>query len=279
MFNRNIMVGKKDEKRNRMENIIKLCVCSDLRRNSIFSLTSGKKSLSELKIILNSSSTTTIHTLKELEKNNLVLKDKDRNYALTNNGKIVSLKLIDFQNVAEVMTQYERFWLDHNIDDIPDHLLEKIGYLKNSYLEKITSSEIIKSHKSLNQFIKSAKSVKLVIPILSNDHMSGIQKIIEKNINTQIICTDFCLKKFIEMIGKETFDKLTFNHDFDIYTTDQKLDLAFLVTNEFFFLGLFSFDSLYDSSQDLNSTDIKAIEWGNELFEYYKGKARKYTSD
>lgn len=268
-----------DKKREKIEYIIKLCVCSDLRMNSLLALNSGKQSLTGLKTILNSSSTTAIHTLKELEKNNLVFKDRDRNYALTNIGKIASLKLIDFQNAAEVITKYERFWLDHNLSGIPDHLFEKIGYLRKSYLEEINSSEIIKRHTSLNQFIKSAKSVKGVFPIFSKDHPAGLKEIIEKNINTQLIFTDVVLKKTIDAMGKKTFNKLISNYDFDLFVTDEKLKLAFLVTNDFFLLGLFSNNNLYDSSQDLNSTDIKAIQWGNELFEYYKGKARKYISD
>jgi len=177
------------------------------------------------------------------------------------------------------MTKYERFWLDHDLSGIPDHLFKKIGFLKKSYLEKIDSSEIIKNFITLNKFLNSAQSVKAVIPIYSKDHTFGLKEIIEKNIKTQLIFTDVVLNKTIDAIGEKTFNKLISNYDFDLFITDEKLKLSCLVTNEFFVLGLFSNNDIFDSSQDLNSTDIKAIQWGNELFEYHKGKARKYFSD
>ena len=110
--------------------MLHLTACSDLRRNILISMIEQDKSLGDLREGLKISSTTALHALKELEKNNLTFQQKNKNYALTNIGRIITLKLVDFSNAAEVMRKHERFWLDHDISGIPEHLMEKIGWLK-----------------------------------------------------------------------------------------------------------------------------------------------------
>src|SRR3972149_8584971 len=95
--------------------IHRLAVCSDLRRNLLFSLFEGNKSLSKLRDGLKISSTTAIHSLRDLEKGNLTFQDKNKNYSLTNIGRIIAMKLIDFSNAAEVLKKQEKFWLEHDL--------------------------------------------------------------------------------------------------------------------------------------------------------------------
>jgi predicted transcriptional regulator len=265
------MKGKKN-----IEDMLKLCVCSDLRMNILLVLNSGKKSLGELKILLNISATTAIHTLRELGRGDLVFQDIDRKYSLTKIGKVAALKLIDFSNAAEVLKKYDRFWLDHDQSGIPEFLLEKIGWLKNSNVMQIDSLDIVKTHESFVQFIKPAKWVKGVSPIFSADYPVIFKEIIEKNVNTQLILTDAVFKKTIDVLGKENFDELISKYLLDLSITDENLKVAFTVTDNFISIGLFTDNGLYDPTHDLISTDGKAIQWGTELFEYYRGRAKKY---
>ena len=105
--------------------IHRLAVCSDLRRNILFSLFEGNKSLGNLRDGLKISSTTAIHALKDLEKGNLTFQDKNKNYSLTNIGRIIAMKLIDFSNAAEVLKKQEKFWLEHDLSGIPDIFFEE----------------------------------------------------------------------------------------------------------------------------------------------------------
>lgn len=76
-----------------IQDIHRLVICSDLRKNILISLNDGNKELFDLRESLKISSTTAIHALKELEKYNLTFQDKNKNYALTNIGRIIVLKL------------------------------------------------------------------------------------------------------------------------------------------------------------------------------------------
>ncbi len=124
-------IGKENNPR-LMQNTLRLAACSDLRRAIIISLQTGKKPLSELRGDLGVSSTTAIHALRELEKDNLIFQDETRDYALTKIGEIIALKLSDFIDAIEALKKHEDFWLTHDLSGIPEPLLEKIGDLNNS---------------------------------------------------------------------------------------------------------------------------------------------------
>ncbi len=259
-----------------LQDIIQLAVCSDLIRNILISLNGYEKSLSDLREGLKISSTTALHALKELENNNLTFQNKRKNYALTNIGKIITMKLLDFSNTAEALKRQERFWFSHNLAGIPESLLMKIGYLKNSDVVEMDTLDMFKTHSVFVNFIKSAKWIKGVSPIFSTDYPEIFREMMENDVSVQIIVTKPVLKKTIDALGQETFDKLLLKSNFCLSIINENLKVAFTVTDSFFSLGLFTDDGIYDPTHDLMSTDEKAIDWGSHLFEYYLKRAKEF---
>lgn len=261
---------------NNLQDIHRLVVCSDLRRNILLSLNEGNKSLGNLRDDLDISSTTAIHALRELEKSNITFQDKNKNYSITNIGKILALKLLEFRNAADVLTKHDRFWLDHDLSGIPQFQMEKIGWLKDSNIVVINPLDIIKTHESYIAFIKTANWIKGVSPIYSSDYEKIFKKVIEKNITIELVLTVEVFKKLTNTMGLDNFNNLIHNHPINIFLTDENLKVAFTITDAFFSLGLFTKDNVYDITHDLISTDDFAIRWGDELFEYYRRRAKKY---
>ncbi|KCZ72386.1 putative transcriptional regulator [Candidatus Methanoperedens nitroreducens] len=258
---------------------LRIAICSDLRRNILVSLYDGGKSLSNLRSELQISSSTAIHALRELQKNTLVFQDKNRNYLLTSIGRIIALKLLDFSDAAEVLKEHRRFWIEHDLTGIPDYLLEKIGWLKDSKLIQIDPLDIVKTHSSYINFIKKAKWVKGVSPIFSPDYPSAFKELVNKNIYVKVILTNAVLKKLIEAVGWRNLKNSISNHCLDILITDEDLKVAFTATNGFISLGLFTTNGVYDVKYDLISTSERAVHWGVELFEYYREKATPLELD
>ncbi len=256
--------------------IHRLVVCSDLRKNLILSLYESQKSLGDLRDSLKISSTTAIHALKELEKGNLTFQEKNKKYSLTNIGKIIAIKLLDFCNAAEVLQKHERFWLEHDLSGIPQDLMEKIGWLKDSNLVVINPLDIIKTYESYVAFVKNANWVKGVSPIYSPYYEKLFIEMMEKNVRIQLILTVSVFKKLTDNIGLDNLNNLIHNYPIEIFLTDVNLKVAFTITDAFFSLGFFSNNGVYDITYDLISNDDFAIRWGDELFEYYRGKAKKY---
>ncbi len=267
---------KRKSKRSAIENTLRLATCSDLRRGILICLREGKKALSELRDELGVSSTTAIHALRELEKDNLLFQDKTRDYALTKIGEVIALKLTDFMDAIDVLKKHEDFWLTHGLSGIPPHLLVKIGWLSSSNVIKIDALDIIKTHKSYISFLETAKWIKGVSSIFSLDYPTVFGDLVAHTV-TQLILTESVLNKVIDTVGLENI-KYPFSKGYlEIFILEEDVKVAFTVTDTFLSLGSFKFDGTYNNTLDLICTEERAICWGVELFEHYLKKARKWA--
>jgi predicted transcriptional regulator len=256
--------------------MLRLAVCSDLRRNLLINLNDGKKSLGDFRSCLNMSSTTAIHALRELEKNNLVFQEKDKKYGLTNIGRIAVLKLIDFSNAAQALKKNDRFWLEHDLNGIPDYLLDKIGWLSDSNIIQINPLDIIKTHNSYVNHIKNAKWIKGVSPIFSSDYPILFKKLVENDVRTQLILTNPVLNKLTDAMGLENLKNLVNNYHLELMVSEENLKVAFTVTDAFLSLGLFTQTGIYDTAYDMISSDDMGVRWGTELFDYYYQRSKRF---
>ncbi|MCZ7355624.1 MAG: DUF1724 domain-containing protein [Candidatus Methanoperedens sp.] len=204
--------------------------------------------------------------MKELEKNNLVFQEKDKSYALTNIGRMVVLKLLDFSNAAEVMKEHERFWLEHDLSGIPEYMMEKIGWLKDSVLVKNTEIDIFKVHSNFINLLTNAKEIRGFSPFFIPEFGSLLEMLVfEKNVEIQLLLT----REIKEKLDKEVLKKLLTQKDikFKLYIIKENAKVAFTVTDYFLSIGFFHIDGTYDYGNDLISYNKEAIEWGRELFE------------
>jgi predicted transcriptional regulator len=254
--------------------LLRLVICSDLRKNLLISLNEDKKSLGDLRNELNISSTTAIHALRELEKSNLTFQDKDKNYVLTKIGRILTMKVADFSNAVDVLKKYERFWLEHDLTGIPEHMIEKIGWLMDSTLLEAPNTDIFKVYSTFIELLKNAKEIRGVSSIFVPDYTTLFKDIIlTKKIDTKLVLTEEVLEKIDKNILKEISDDKSVK--LELYISKKELKIGFMVTNLAFSLGLFDSNGIYDWNRDLISDDQKAIAWGYELFEYYTGNSER----
>ncbi|HUT38733.1 MAG TPA: transcriptional regulator FilR1 domain-containing protein, partial [Methanoregula sp.] len=64
--------------------------------------------------------------------------------------------------------------------------------------------------------------------------------------------------------------------NFSVWVTGEKLRVGLTVTDKYLSLGLFKKDTdIYDSSSDIFSNEPRAVEWGENLFGYYKERSTK----
>ena len=254
------------------QNMLRLAACSNLRRKLITSLKGGRKPLSDLRDELEVSSTTAIHALRELEKGKLIYQDDARNYALTKIGEILALKLGDFINAIDVLQKYERFWLEHDLSDIPLPLLEKIGGLCNSMPLVDTPTNIFKSHTTFIQVLEDANEVKGIYPIFDLEYLTTIEDLVKKKgIAVEIIVTNEVLNSIVGVIEtEESFGDFLREPNFALFTIDTTIKLSLTLTDSIFYLGLFARNGPYDYNRALISDDERALSWGRELHKHYR---------
>ena len=254
---------------------LRLAACSDLRRGILVSLREGEKALSELRDALGISSTTAIHALRELEKDNLIFQNTDRTYALTKIGEVISLKLTDFMDAIDVLKKHEDFWLTHDLCGIPPHLLEKIGWLRDSAIIEAPATDVLKVFTNFVDILKNAKVIRGVTSMFIPDFGSLLKELtIEKNVDVKLILAE----EILEGLNKEILERI-FAHKsskLKLYRMKEEMKVAFTVTDYLLSFGLFNIDGTYDWSRDLICYHREAIEWGRELFEWYHKHAEEF---
>ncbi len=145
---------------------LKFLAISGVRIKIMISLNEGTKNLSDLRDELGLRSSTILHAMSELEKQNLVFKEGEY-YFLSQIGKILTLKLIDVMKTIAAVNRYEKLWLDHIIEGIPEDLLKNIGDLSDSVLLEAEATDIFKPHGTYAQLLLGSKEIKGISSIFS----------------------------------------------------------------------------------------------------------------
>ena len=247
---------------------ISLTPGSNLRTDALIQLAEERKNLDSLRNDLNVSSPTASHALRELDEEKLIYQDSERNYMLTNIGEIVARGLIDFNDTMETLYTFESFWLDHDLSAIPDDLLDRIGWLKDSSIISGTPINVLQAYTTIIGLLKESKKVHVVSSILIpniefiHDMFTGLS-------DMHFILTEDVLDPSIENIGREWLGKLPENY-FKLYVIRQNPKLGFFtVTDRFVALVLYRLDETFDLHSNLMSYSKKAIDWGLALFNHY----------
>ena len=268
------MDGKNELKKTDGNIIQRLVVCSDLRKEMILTLYESQKSLGKIRESLKISATTAIHALKELEKGNLTFQDKNKNYGLTNIGRIIAMKMLDFSDSAEVLKKHEKFWMEHDLSGIPDVFFDKIGSLKDSLVLKDTDIDIFKVHTNFINLLKNAKEIKGVSSIYVPEFVPLVEELINRNVDIQLVLTTEVLSKIdITILNKIDKNKSNVN----LFVMDKNIKAAITVTDSVFSLGLFRMDGTYDYSNDLISHSQQAIAMGKEICNHYVKLSKRVT--
>jgi len=159
------------------------------------------------------------------------------------------------------LEKHKEFWLEHDLSGIPEHLIKKIGWLKDSELIKDTDTEIFKAHTNYVNLLKNAKEIRGVSSIYIPDFESLYKELATEMIDVHLILS----KDVIEKIDKTILNQMNIgsNSNFNLSVMNMNLKAAISVTDYFLSLGLFRLDGTYDYSNDLISYSKEAITWGN----------------
>ena len=238
---------------------------SELKLKILLNLLNGEKKISELRLDAETRDTTILHVLEEFGDLNLTTKNQGL-YKLSPLGIIEAKSLKEFILTTEVIDKFKTFWLSHNVDDIPAHLLQNIGALKDSQLVCTQASELGIVHQTFIEAIKTSKKIKGISPIFHPDFISSFGQLLEQGSTIELIISSEVLNKITGFVDFELVTKYLGEDRLRVFLNDN-LKIALALTENSFSLGLFALSGAYDDSIDLRSTSIEAIKWGERLFE------------
>jgi predicted transcriptional regulator len=260
-----------------VQEILRLLACSDLRSKLARTLRNGKKmTLSELSKLAGVSSPAALHALRELGKEYMIHQDERRNYSLTNIGEIVARQFEEINLAVTALSQNKEFWLSHDLNDIPNHLLDKIAQLADSTVVSSTPTDVMKVWSMFYMLFENSKEIHGISPIFDEQMTAVFTKLMEKEINIELIFTPGVLDATLRTAERQVLQK-GLKTNLKIFKMESQVNFALTVTDYYALLGFFRPDGSFDWSNALLSYNADAIEWGRELFAYYVENAEPFT--
>ena len=246
---------------------------SELKLGLLSSLLRGEKRLSALREELGSSGSTIIHALNDLEAMNLT-QQTDKYYKLTPLGVIEAQLIEEVSSTVEVLEKFSDFWLRHDITAIPNHLLRRMGALRDSNLIQDDSTELDRVHLTFKQLLLSSRRVRGVSPIFHSDFIGAFQLMLSEGATVDLVLSRGVLDKTLTLADTRQILDYVERDRLRIFVADE-LRVALTVTENSFSMGLFSLNGEYDYSRDLVSSSPRAIEWGGELYQHFLKDAER----
>jgi predicted transcriptional regulator len=253
---------------------LKFMFKSKIRMQIMFSLLNGPKSMKEINQAHDLSFATISNNMKRLLQENLV-KKVGNTYELSQFGRLKLDSIMDFQRSVIVSNRFEDLLLNHDLNGIPDFLMEEIGVFYDSEMIQSTSVDIYKTHNTFKDLLKGSQEILGVSPISHPDYIDLFQDLLKMNVKSYLVLTDDIIKKTVNTADFRTLTSSITNRNLEIRRYPGDLKVAFTVADNFVSLGFFSDDGTYDQSRDLVSKKKEAIDWTKRLFDYYYQRSEK----
>lgn len=246
---------------------LKFITASDVKMKIILSLKEGQKKLSDIKNSINISSSTILHNMRQLESKKLVIKEF-QDYSLSQTGEIVVLNLITMINSIYLAKRNKNFWLNHEINGIPEVLINKIEYLCNidvlEYKSALsTLKEAFNGSKNVKCIFKDPNCEKILFEVLNN-----------KKRSLNLILKDTYINKIIPANKNQ---EAYLNKNVKLWKFNKDLKLNLIVLDNLMFLNLPYIGQSPYKIYYLVIKNIEGVNWGKELFDYYLNQSEEFN--
>lgn len=248
-----------------IKDYLKFITSSDIRVKIIISLKEGPKKLGDLKDEVHMRSSSILHSMSQLENKNLIIREF-QSYSLSQTGEMAATILIDMVNSFSLIRAKEDFWLNHEIDEIPEYLMDKISCLGDF---KVISSSLSDSPEQsiFKELLLNSKVIKGIIsPLIIQDKLD----VLNKKEDTYFIIDSKASNDIIEVC----LDDTTTIENIKLWKIKDDLKLVLIVTDNFMLLNLPQVQE-NDSICYLMGETAESIKWGNELFNYYLNQSEE----
>ena len=248
---------------------------SRLKIQILLTLLHNNTTLSRLRDVTGSTSQALIPKIRNLENQGLI-ESVNYEYRLTPLGGVVAMNVEGFVELIGGINQHHTFFKDHDLSDLPETFLSRISDLYESEAKQDTTTDMFYVYSHYLEILKDAAFIHGISSVAS----PGLAQFIAEKVVTGIPVELVVNNEVIELLAKEPYasnlQELVDYPNFSVWVTGEKLRVGLTVTDKYLSLGLFKKDTnLYDSSSDIFSNEPRAVEWGENLFRYYKELSTK----
>jgi predicted transcriptional regulator len=247
---------------------------SQKRTQIILFLKENPKAIAEIREFLHMSSVAVLPQLKILRENSLVIKKGDV-YSLTPIGIAIAGRLQPMVDLIKILGNQYDYWANHAIECMPAPFLKRIGDLSDcTFSEHPSNTHLYEIHKEFVENLMKAKKLSGIVSIIHPSHLSLFFNFVKMGRDISIIITPQIYERMKEDFGAMLNESLKFENA-SLYVCREKIEFNFSVTDRLFFLTLPFSDGTYDLQNRAMCFDPVALQWGEDLFSYYKDISNK----
>jgi len=256
--------------------LLELIFLSEKRKEILLFLKDGPKTIEEIKIHLNAGLVAILPQLKKLKENFLVLKEDDT-YSLSPIGISVAGKMQEMINVLNVFGYHYEYWTSHSVECIPAFLRRRIGELSNCKFSKPPDrTHLFEPHKEFVENLTKSRRINGTASIFHPLYPSLFLNFAKMGMDVSLIVTLPIYERIRGEYEAELREFLKFKN-VSFYVYSKKMELSHVVTDRFLSLTLPFSDGTFDHKEDVLCFDSAALQWGEELFAYYRNLSDKIT--
>jgi predicted transcriptional regulator len=237
--------------------LLSIIFSSEVRKEVIFHLLEKPMTLSDMKIYFSISSPEIIPRLKELQKNNIIYKE-DNEYKLTEIGRIIAINFKPLLNTLDAISCNEKFWKEHNLESIPNHILMRLGELQDCAIIEERMDNIHYVHEKVFNHVLLSNHIKGISSILDKNYPKIFLEMAKKNKKLSIILTDIIFNKVKNDYPSE-FQAFLSHNNTNLYVLKENIKIAFIVTDVCMALSLPSKNDFFDVHCNLMSFNKSSL--------------------
>ena len=249
------------------ESMTDILFLSEKRKQILLFLLDGPKTIDEIKEKLASKSSPLMVQIRILIRNHMVQEGRE-GFSLTQPGKYAVLDMKSILEMFSVLDKEPAYWIDIDFSAIPAHLLSRIGDLKDIQLHYPEKEHIFGRTAIIQQKLKTAESLIEISSVFRKDYITDYVKIAEKEIGVSFVLTKNVIDRLENEYPEVYYRYMRLKNVRFFICPDMKL-ASCTITDKFVALSLFMENGLF-FNHDLVSECKSAIQWGNDLFHYYR---------
>ncbi len=246
---------------------------SGVRKELLFYLDEGPRSLSEIREHLDTTSPEVSPRIKELIEHNMV-RFEDKKYHLTPMGRSIINNFKPFYNTINVYDQYWEWWEEHDLSSIPDELLNRIGELKNFIIIEDDPSDVNRTKNEFFRIMSNSKYIMGVSCVFEENIPDVCVNALENDVPVQVVITRY-LYDFLKKDYPYQLNEIVKNSKGAMYVSNIPVRISHIVTNDCLYFALNYKNGKFDVNTNIVSNDPSSLKWGADLFEYYRERSVK----
>jgi len=248
---------------------------SRLRLAIIDALKDGPMRLADLRRAVDANAPNTSTKAKDLGEIGIVER-VGGNYQLTPYGKAVKEQT---ESSLDFYATYEKFkdlWETHHTEGIPQEFLFRLGELYNSELIRCSKENPIATHEALVRYLQTVKKEMYAIsPVIQNEWVHVLAQLMDNGVKMETVLTEAITKQFAG-VAKQAGRVDDFDKNIGFYINTEKYSLPGTLSSDSFCCFAIESKAVPGNYFDMKlySTDSRAIKWAEDLYKYFKERAK-----